>query len=174
MFQQVVHGKTQPGDGRQEAEGVAGTVPVVAMKPAGKVPGAVGGTGEGGSVSPLAQRGLDEPFGLAVGARSIGPGEEMLETEFAAGLGKEEGTKAGAVVGLDLAQRHAQAGMIIDGHEDKIIARPGRGIAGVADDAKAGAVDARELLDVEVKQIAGPGPLVAHDRHGGKELALAA
>jgi hypothetical protein len=45
----------------------------------------------GAGVSPLAGEGLDEAFGLAVGLRAIGFGEEMFEAEIFAGAGKEIG-----------------------------------------------------------------------------------
>ena len=40
-------------------------------------------------VSPLSGDGLDEAFGLAIGLWAIGFGEEMLEAQLLAGLGKE-------------------------------------------------------------------------------------
>lgn len=40
-------------------------------------------------ISPLASDGLDEAFGLAIGLRAIGSGEEMAEAEILAGLGEE-------------------------------------------------------------------------------------
>jgi len=43
------------------------------------------------SISPFAGDGLDEAFGLTVGLRAIGFGEEMLEAELLAGGGKELG-----------------------------------------------------------------------------------
>ena len=39
----------------------------------------------GDAISPLAQRGLDEAFGLAVGVRAIGTSEGMLEAALLAG-----------------------------------------------------------------------------------------
>ena len=42
-------------------------------------------------ISPLAGEGLDEAFGLAVGLRSVGSGEEMAEAQLLAGSGEELG-----------------------------------------------------------------------------------
>ena len=44
------------------------------------------------SVSPLAGEGLDEAFGLAVGLRAVGFGEEMLDAQLEAGGGEEIGS----------------------------------------------------------------------------------
>ena len=41
--------------------------------------GAVGGVGVNGGVGPFAQGGLEEAFGLALGARSIRAGEEVAQ-----------------------------------------------------------------------------------------------
>ena len=41
------------------------------------------------SISPLASDGLDETFGLAIGLRTIGFSEEMLEAQLVAGGGEE-------------------------------------------------------------------------------------
>ena len=43
----------------------------------------------GASVSPLAGDGLDEAFGLAIGLRAIGTGEEMTQAQIFASGGEE-------------------------------------------------------------------------------------
>jgi hypothetical protein len=177
------------------------TVPVVAMDPAGEFGGADIGMGIDVGVSPLAQGGLDEALGLAVGAGSIRPGEDVLETEFLAGSGKDIGAEAGTVVGHDLLKLHpksvvmgdglveesdggdtlligqdggmGQAGMIVDGDKDKVVAGSADGIATVAGDAKADAMDAGKLFNVEMEEIAGVGALVANDRHRRKKITPA-
>ena len=53
-----------------------------------KVSRAMGAGLIGTSISPFAGDGLDEAFGLAVGLRSIGFGEEMFDAELLAGLGE--------------------------------------------------------------------------------------
>ena len=57
--------------------------------------------GIGVSVSPLAQRGLDEALGLAIGLWSVGAGEAVLEAEGGDGLAHGVGAVAGAIVGVD-------------------------------------------------------------------------
>ena len=55
----------------------------------------------GTSVSPLAGDGLDEAFGLAIGLRPIGSGEEVFETQLETGGGKELGAIGRAAIGED-------------------------------------------------------------------------
>ena len=56
----------------------------------------------GSGISPFAGDGLDEAFGLAVGLRAVGSGEEMFEAELMAGGGEEFGAIGGAAIGQDL------------------------------------------------------------------------
>jgi len=51
------------------------------------------------NTGPLAQGGLNEALGLAVGAGSVGTGEAVLDAELEAGGAEVAGTIAGAVVG---------------------------------------------------------------------------
>src|SRR5512134_835663 len=60
-------------------------VDVVEMGPARQSIGAVLRGGEGSGIGAFAQDGLDEAFGLAVGARRIGPGSQVFEPGIAAG-----------------------------------------------------------------------------------------
>jgi hypothetical protein len=171
------------------------------MYPAGKMLGAVNGGGEGGSVSPLAQRGLDEALGLAVGPGSIGSGAQMLEAQFAASAGEGVATKTRTVVGHDAFEFHAEAlimghglleegdgggpllvgenggvgqtGMIIDGDKDEVVTGVADGIAGIAGNAEARAMNAGQLLDVDMEEIAGMRPLVTNDRDGREQIAPA-
>ncbi|AQC42219.1 hypothetical protein BOB48_16845 [Bordetella pertussis] len=69
-----------------------------------------------------------------------------------------------ALVGVDVGEGHA--GVVIDGHEDEVPAGPLNGIASVARDPVARALDTSQLLDVDVQQIAGGLMLVAHHRLG--------
>jgi NAD(P)-dependent dehydrogenase (short-subunit alcohol dehydrogenase family) len=52
---------------------------------------------------------LDEALSLAVGARSVGPGEDVLESKLTTGGRKNLGAEAGAIVGHDLLELHAEA-----------------------------------------------------------------
>ena len=58
-------------------------------------------------VSPLPSDGLDEAFGLAVGLGAVRFGEEMLEAQLVAGLGKELGAISRAAIGEDLLDEDA-------------------------------------------------------------------
>src|SRR6266853_975844 len=57
--------------------------------------------GVGVRVSPFAQRGLDDAFGLAVGLWSVGASEAMLEAEGGDGGAHGVGAVAGAIVGVN-------------------------------------------------------------------------
>src|SRR5579862_2338855 len=87
-------------------------VPVVAVQPSRQLSGSAIGMGVGLSVSPFAQCALDEAFGLAVGLWGVGPGSDVLEAEFAAGVAEVEGFVAGAVVGHDAGDVDAQASVV--------------------------------------------------------------
>src|SRR5271156_4097694 len=61
------------------------------------------------SVSPLAQTGLDEALGLAVGFRRVGLGADVFEAEPLAQPAEGEGPVAGAVVGHDALDLDSEA-----------------------------------------------------------------
>lgn len=56
-------------------------VPVVIVEEGGEASGTLIGVGVSMSVGPFAEGGLDEVFGLAIGFRSIGASEALLEAE---------------------------------------------------------------------------------------------
>ena len=155
--------------------------------------------GVGVSVGPLAQRGLNEALGLAIGLWSVGLGEAMFEAEGGDGVTHGVSAVAGAVVGVNALGFDAvlleesqggveegdgalcgfireelgegQAGVVIDGDVEELPAGAADVIAlPVAGDAMAGACDARELLDVEVEKFARVRAFVAHDRRRRGEL----
>jgi hypothetical protein len=66
-------------------------------------------------IGPLAGDGLDEAFGLAVGLRAIGFGEEMFEAELVAGGGEEFGAIGGAAIGEELLDGDAVSGVEAEG-----------------------------------------------------------
>jgi len=72
---------------------------VVVVEPGGELLVAFFRVGVVANVSPLAQSGLDEAFGLAVGAGRVGAGEAVADAEFLAGGAKAVGAIAGSVVG---------------------------------------------------------------------------
>ena len=153
----------------------------------------------GTGVGPLAQGGLDKAFGLAVGARSVGAGEAVLDAELGTGGAEVARAIAGTVVGEQAANgdavlgvegdggvqkgdgsfgllvgQHAgegKAGVIVDGDVQSLPAGELRAAAPAAIAANGDLLIAGHALDVEMEQIAGSGMLVAHDGWGGMEMA---
>ena len=73
---------------------------------------ALGGILIEAGVGPLADGGLDEAFGFAVGAWSVDAGANMFELEFAASGGEAIGVEAGTIVGHDAAHYDAKTGEV--------------------------------------------------------------
>ena len=164
---------------------------MVAVEPVPEVLGALCGGGVGVRVGPLAECGLDEAFGFAVGTRGEGPGEAMAQAllgtariegpgtvtpavvgEHAADTdaeaavvvegGAEEGRgSGGGLVGIELGE--GEAGVVVDADMEVFPAGAGAGVAAVPGEAVTGAVKAAEFLDVEVQQVARVGMFVAAD-----------
>src|SRR5450432_1343122 len=88
---------------------------VIVMKVVRKEGSAVVTGVVGPGIGPLAGDGLDEAFGLAVGLRAIGFGEEMFEAEFEAGGGEEFGAIGGAAIGEELLDGDAVSGVEAEG-----------------------------------------------------------
>ena len=134
------------------------------------------------SVGPLAQGGLDEALGLAIGLWSVRSGEAMLEAESSDGPTHGVGAVAGAIVGVDALGGDAvpgeegesgveesdgaaggliweelgesEAGMVVDGDVEELPTGT-RGVIALAitGDAMAGAHDACELFDIEMDEL---------------------
>src|SRR5882724_13353886 len=64
---EIVRGR-QEADGRTTVKRAMAALPIVVVQPRGQGLGAGAGTGIGAPIGPLAQQGLDEALGLAVGA----------------------------------------------------------------------------------------------------------
>ena len=178
-----------------------GTVEVVMLQPGQEMLIAFVGVEVMANVGPLAQGGLNEAFGLAVGARSVGAGEAVLDAELEAGGAEVAGTIAGTVVGEQAANgdavqgvegecgvqegdggfallvgQHAgegKAGVIVDGDVQRLPAGELRAAAPTTVAPQGDPLIAGHALDVEMQQIAGSGMLVAHDGRGGMEMAPA-
>ena len=193
--QVVIDIETGSADGWFLVEGSMRSMPVVLVNPRSQMAKAFGGVLVEAGVGPLADGGLDEAFGLAIGAWGVDASAGVLELEIAAGLREQGGAEARAVVGHDAADRDAEvgevghglaeeaagggrffvrqqggegdAGVVVDGDIKKLPAGAAGFILGIAGDAMAGLGDAGQLLDVDVQQVAGSGVLVAHDGHGG-------
>ena len=71
------------------------------------------------NVGPLAQGGLDEAFGFAVGAGSVGTGEAVLDAELEAGSAEVARAIARAVVSKQAADDDAVLGVEGDGGAEK-------------------------------------------------------
>jgi hypothetical protein len=80
--QEVVLIEASAADGRRQTEASMRSVPVVLVDPGSEVLFSFGGVLEGAGVGPFAQGGLDEAFGLTVGAWCVGPGAAVLESKF--------------------------------------------------------------------------------------------
>src|SRR5256712_3156860 len=72
---------------------------IVVLQPAGQHARAIGRRVVGAEIGPFAQQGLDEAFGLAVGARRVRPRATMRQMEGATGRAKAPRQVGRAVVG---------------------------------------------------------------------------
>ena len=83
--QQVVHVEAKSWDGSLEFESVVRSMPVVVVEEELETRGTLVGMGVSVGVGPLAEAGLDEALGLAIGLWGVGSGEAMLEAEDRSG-----------------------------------------------------------------------------------------
>ena len=139
---------------------------------------------------------MDEAFGLAVGLRAIGFGEEMSEAEMVAGGGEEFGAIGWAAIGEELLDGDAvsgveaeglvqgveragdafvreetsegEAGVVVDGDVEAFDAGAWVAEGAITGGADAWAMEATELLDVEVDEFSGRGAFVAQGRRFGR------
>ena|SRR5579884_209646 len=153
------------------------------------------------NVGPLAQGSLNEAFGLAIGAGSVGTGEAVLDAELEASGAEVAGAVAGAVVGEQAANGDAVLGIEGDGstkEDDSSLAllvwkHAGKSEARVIVDGDMQSLPAGKLgatatatvaanrdlliaghaLDVEMEQIARSRMFVAHDGRGGVQMTPA-
>src|SRR3954471_21966692 len=174
-------------------------MPVVSVQPDRQRGGAVVRGWVGLSVGPFAQGGLDKALGLAVCLGRIRLGPDVLEAEIAAGGPKRLGAIARAIVGHHTGNRDAEVrvvgdrgleegdrallllvradlregdpGGVVDADVDELPPdAPALALTGsIAGDAMADAVEAAELFDIDVDQVAGMFALVAANRRGGFE-----
>ena len=92
---------------------------VVVVGPGSESEVALVGVGPVRDVGPLAQSGLDEAFGFAVGLRRVRTSASMFEAECVAGLAKVMGAIAAAVVGEQSADGDAMASKKVNGPLEK-------------------------------------------------------
>src|SRR5581483_7932674 len=105
--------RSSPADGRSVTETTMGAMEVVMLEPGREVLIAFLGVEVMANVGPLAQCGLNEAFGLAVGAGSVGTSEAVLDAEFKASGGAVARAIAGTVVGEQ--GTNGDCGLIIEG-----------------------------------------------------------
>jgi hypothetical protein len=174
---------------------------VVVVEPGGELLVAFFGVGVVANVSPLAQRGLNEAFGFAIGAGSVGAGEAVADAEFFASGAKAMGAIAGSVVGEQasngdavlgvesqggaqegdggvhgLVGQHAgegEAGVIVDGDVKGLPAGELGATATASVAANGNALIASHALDVEMEHVSGSGMFIAHHRGCGMEMTPA-
>jgi len=125
---------------------------VVNLEPCGKRVGALLRVIVGPGVSPFAHRGLDEAFGLAVGARGVGPGKDVPQPAATAQVGNKVRTVGRAVVGHDASYRDPEGLIVLESAHEK--GRSGF-LALVGQDFGVG--HARMVVDADVGDLeAGP------------------
>jgi hypothetical protein len=167
-------------------------MPVIIMDVGRKPGGAFGAGGVSAAVGPLAYKGLDKAFSLAVGLGSVGAGVDMFDLVIAAnrfdrvgvvarpvvgedalhfnpvvgeerqGGFKEAGRGGFALVGQDLGE--GQPGVIVDAHMHRITPDVAPLLGSVAGGPMARLIKAHQRLDVQVEQATGFLILVAPDR----------
>ena len=86
--QEVVSRAVEPTDGCGTADALVRAMPVVMVRPASEHGGSLRGSAIGDAVGPLAQGGLDEALGLAIGLWPIRPGKAVLEPKPLTGVGE--------------------------------------------------------------------------------------
>ena len=181
-----------------------GVAPVAAARPGRQALGAQVGVAAGAGAGPLAQRGLDGPLGLAVGSKRVRPGAQAPGPQPPAQPPEAARAAAGAVVGHDAPEGDAEAGEAARrpgqgaaGAAGPLVGGDGgeagaRGVAGggmrVLLSRRRGrrrgararrggrAGGSAQLLDVQVKQVAGPVPHapVGRGRRAGRRQAVGA
>jgi len=117
--QQVVPIKTSAADGDSTVETTMRPMPVVVMKP-GKELGITFLRVEiGAGVDPLAESGLDKPFGLAIGAGSVRTGEMVTEAECHDSSAESVRAITVAVVGEQAADGDAEGSIVSHGSPEE-------------------------------------------------------
>src|SRR5438128_9436553 len=160
---------------------------------------ALGGVLIDTGIGPLADGGLDETFGFAIGSGGVDASADVFDLELTAGLGEPQGAETGAVVGHEAADADAEPGEVSDGLAEKVaggnslfigehggegdtgvvvngdIEKLPTGSAGfvlwVSSHAMSGFVDAGQFLDVDMQQVPGSSMFVAQDGNCGLQHA---
>src|SRR6267142_2114133 len=104
-----------PRDGGPTLQTAVRAMPVVVMEPLGELSAPLVGVSIEAGVGPLEQGGFDEALDLAIGARGVGPREEMLEAEPVAAPGEAARPVARAVIGHHRGDPDAEAAQRLHG-----------------------------------------------------------
>ena len=167
-------------------------VPVVVVKPARKVGGAFFGRVVSGRVSPLAQSGLNESLGFAIGTWRVRPSTDVFDFVALTSRTESPGLVARPIVGEQTTHvnpearvpgqsrfeksrcrnsffvgsdlRESDPGVIVDGHVNILPSSISNVLIAVAVNAVADTAEAAEFLDVQMQQIAWTRVLVAIGR----------
>jgi hypothetical protein len=154
-----------------------------------------------GNVGPLAQCGLNEAFGFAIGTGHVRTSEAVTDAEFKTGSAELTGAIAGTVVGEQAANgdavlsiegdggtqksdsglalligEHAgegEAGVIVDGHVQGLPAGKLGAATATAVPANGDLLIASHAFDIEMEEVAGSGMFVAHHRRRGMQMTPA-
>src|SRR5579863_9403211 len=201
MYQHVVPIKAGTRDGWSTAEASMRTVPVVVMEPMGKMRGAFLRSVVGAGISPLAQRGLNEPLGFPVGAWGIRPranmsnpvllthraknsrlvtrpivGEQASHADSQSGVPSQRDNEKGRrrnslLIAGDL--REGNARVIVNGHVDVFPPSVGKVLITIAMDSVPHTTKTAQFLDVQMQQITGTRVFVASRRRGWIQISQA-
>src|SRR5205823_11838252 len=157
------------------------TVPVIAMQPLRQIGTSFTRMSIGTPVGPFAQGSLDEALGFSVGARRVDMPQAPTSTHrikwqrakhlgvvghdaanpyaqvavVARGMVEERRCAGFALIGEHLSKTHSR--MIINRHKRCFPARASDMIARIAGDTVAGTLNTRQLLAIDVQQLAGSG-----------------
>jgi hypothetical protein len=171
-------------------------VEIVVMEEEGEELGAVVAGEIRAGISPFPSDGLDEAFGFAIGLGAIRTSEEVAQAQIFAGGGEEFGAIGRATIGEDGLDGDAvglikgeclleggedagdffigekrgksQAAVVINGDVEGLDAGAGIAMGAIAGGADAGLVKAAQLFNIQMKQLAGRGAFVTHDRRLGR------
>ncbi len=105
---EVIQGEVKARDGSEKVERVMRTMPVVVVKEKRQTVGALSGRGIGMSISPFAERGLNEALGFAVGFWSVETSEAVFEAEARDLRGESGGAIGRAVIGVEAVDTDAE------------------------------------------------------------------
>src|SRR2546421_3105346 len=176
-------------------------MPVVLVKPRPEMMGTLLGVFVGAGVGPFAEGGLNEAFGLAIGAWGVRPSALVADCMLLAEIAESPRLVAGTVIGEHAADGDAEslvigdgggeeggggeafligkdlgegnAGVIIDGDMHVFPADALEVASGVAGDAVTDSSETAQFLDIEMEQIARSSMFIALDRRCGIEIAQA-